>query len=378
MKVSILTQPLGRNYGGLLQAYALQVAVKKLGCDVETLDRRKTQSHHFFAISKVKTLIKKILRFIDFMGYWRKLGNPYANLDNFRDHFISMSPLVDTERKVASYYSDNRFDAFIVGSDQVWRSCYSPSLYNFFLDFCDNLDLSSKRIAYAASFGVDYKEFSDEEVAFCRPLARRFDAISVREDSGVGLCKDYFDVNVKLVLDPTMLLEYADYEHLIENDSSLKLEKAENLLVYVLDMEDKKQAFVEEVSRITGESPTYLMNHPDGLRDESSKNNNLHPSVGDWLKNFKMAEFIVTDSFHGCVFAIIFNKPFFALGNKSRGLARFNSLLKIFGLENRLIDSFEEVDESLISNSIDWDKVNKIRDSERNKSIEFLKNSLFS
>lgn len=99
-----------------------------------------------------------------------------------------------------SYYSKSRFDAVIVGSDQVWRPRYSPKLTNFFLDFCDDLNINSKRIAYAASFGVAHKEYSEEDVSICRALARKFDAISVREDSGTDLVKDYFDMPSELVL----------------------------------------------------------------------------------------------------------------------------------------------------------------------------------
>ena len=376
MRVSILTQPLGKNYGGLLQAYALQVTLKNLGCTVETLNRQKSLSLKVRQILRVKLFIKRALVVLGLRKFRQANGNSYLNLENFRDHFVSVSPLIDSDKKMLSYYSKSRFDAVIVGSDQVWRPRYSPKLTNFFLDFCDDLNINSKRIAYAASFGVAHKEYSEEDVSICRALARKFDAISVREDSGTDLVKDYFDMPSELVFDPSLLLDCADYDDVIERDSSVDIESTGSLLVYVLDMEIKKKELVGKVSRIIGETPSYLMNQPVIAASQGLPRTDFYPSVGGWLKSFKMANFVVTDSFHGCVFSIIFNKPFLVIGNKSRGLARFTSLLKTFGLEDRLVENFAEFDTSLVFKAIDWKQVNKIRNCGREKSIQFIRKSL--
>ena len=376
MKVSILTQPLGRNYGGLLQAYALQCCLKKLGCDVVTLNRPKALPLKLRATSWIKLFIKKLLAVLGMKKFRQTNSNPYLKLEKFRDRFVSISPLIDSDRKLLYYYSKNFFDALIVGSDQVWRPRYSPKLTNYFFDFCDDLNLNSKRIAYAASFGVDYKEFSEEEVEVCRHLARKFDAISVREASGVNLVKDYFDMPSELVFDPTLLLDCADYECVIERDRSEGLDYHGGLLAYVLDMDDKKEEFVSEVSGTISDAPFYLLNKPFSAPGQDSVHADCYPSVGDWLNSFRLAKFVVTDSFHGCVFSIIFNKPFLVIGNKSRGLARFNSLLKNFGLERRLVENVDKFDQSLALETIDWEQVNKLKRCGREKSIEFLRGSL--
>nr|WP_290701607.1 polysaccharide pyruvyl transferase family protein [Halomonas sp. UBA3074] len=375
MKLSILTQPLGRNYGGLLQAYALQITLKRLGCDVETLNRYKPLSHKQKIRSAIKSPIRKVLGLLGIARFRKKKINPYVNLERFKNESILVSPLIDSDRKLFSYYSKNHFDALVVGSDQVWRPRYSPKLSNFFLDFCDKLNLKAKRIAYAASFGVDDKEFSAEEVALCRPLVQKFDAISVREISGIDLLKDYFNVSSDLVFDPTLLLDYKDYEHVIENDATC-IESSKGVMAYVLDMNAKKQALISKVSKITGEKASYLMNKPSTKLEKNSIQSHVHPSVGDWLNNFRLAKFVVTDSFHGCVFSIIFNKPFLVIGNKSRGLARFTSLLKTFELEDRLVESTDDLDNSVVVKPIDWKRVNEIRQIGKNKSINFITKSL--
>ncbi len=110
--------------------------------------------------------------------------------------------------------------------------------------------------------------------------------------------------------------------------------------------------------------------------DIHDMDNYQYPPVEAWLKSFHDADFVVTDSFHGTVFSIIFNKPFIAISNKARGSARFLSLLKIFGLENRLVNDLAEVNVSLLNASIDYGHVNEILASFRANSIDFIKNSL--
>jgi hypothetical protein len=375
MKLSILTQPLGRNYGGLLQAYALQSSLKKLGCNVETLNRYRSLSRREKAKSVIKANIKKALGCLGVTRFKNKKNNTYVNLEHFKYKFINVSPLIDSDLKLLSYYSENHFDAIVVGSDQVWRPKYSPKLSNFFLDFCDELNLKAKRIAYAASFGVDEKEFTKEEEALCNPLVQKFDAISVREISGSDLLKDYFNVSSELVFDPTLLLDPKDYEDIIESDAT-NTESSKGVMAYILDIDAKKNNLVNNISKTIGETATYLMNEPISSLEKNSLHGQVHPSVGDWLNHFRLAKFIVTDSFHGCVFSIIFNKPFLVVGNKERGLARFTSLLNTFGLEDRLIINAEDLDLSLVVKPIDWERVNKIREIGKNKSIAFITQSL--
>lgn len=259
----------------------------------------------------------------------------------------------------------SQFDVIIVGSDQVWRAKYlKPSIY--FLDFA--VESTIIRIAYAASFGCEHiDEYTSEEIDRCRQLAQKFDAISVREDSGLAICQEQFNYKAEHTLDPTLLLEKEDYTQLIKHLPT----RQPSLLTYTLDHDSSKKTISEAISaqlklpiRMTGLGAT-----PEGEDSRSM------PSVESWLNEFRNAAFVVTDSFHGMVFSIIFNKPFIVIKNKSRGAARFESLLRIVGLENRLIDNIKDLD-SIDLMDINFEKVNARKKEWKDKSIQFLVSAL--
>jgi exopolysaccharide biosynthesis predicted pyruvyltransferase EpsI len=243
------------------------------------------------------------------------------------------------------------------------------------LDFLSQND-NVKRIAYAASFGVDDWEFSEEDTNVCRNLLQKFDAVSVRENSAVLLCEKYLNrADVMHVLDPTMLLDKEDYIHLVEKENEPK--SLGNLFCYILDEDEKKNEIIKTIAKQTNAVPFTQMpkcrisqeNLKDRLEDC------VYPTVTAWLRAFMDAEMVVTDSFHGCVFSIIFNKPFIVYGNKGRGMARFHSLLSIFGLENRLITNSEDA-LRVINEPINWETVNVKKKEWQEKSLNFLKTNL--
>ena len=135
--------------------------------------------------------------------------------------------------------NEKDFDAIIVGSDQVWRTCYNPQIENAFLDFAKEWK-HVRRIAYAPSFGIDEWEYSEEQTQKCRQLVQKFDAVSVREVSGVKLCREYLGVEAKHVLDPTMLLDKEDYLYLISRAEVVR--HSNTLLQYVLDKNEDRVA----------------------------------------------------------------------------------------------------------------------------------------
>ena len=146
-------------------------------------------------------------------------------------------------------------------------------------------------------------------------------------------------------------------------------------MTYVLDKSDKKESFINDIAEQLNLTPFTVM-QKQKLSGKTNIDDCVFPPVTKWLRGFMDAKFIITDSFHGCAFAILFNKPFLALGNNRRGITRFKSLLKMFYLEDRLILDDFAFDDSLIENDIDWDSVNTILKNERDKSFIFLKDSL--
>ncbi|MCD2448855.1 polysaccharide pyruvyl transferase family protein [Methylicorpusculum oleiharenae] len=380
MRIAILTQPLHNNYGGLLQAYALQTVVKRMGHEVLTVDIWTVESKRDFkfyfrlfrSIGK-RLILRYILGKLIVVNIW-----PTAKFKNIisqhTQRFINEN--IQTTSKIESgsnlsTISSYDFEAYIVGSDQVWRPKYSPCLTHYFLDFINEND-PAKRIAYAASFGVDNWEYTQEQTIICANLAKRFNAISVREDSAIELCKKHFDVNATHVLDPTLLLNKEDYITLVEKDNVLPVK--ESLVIYIFDLSPSNKSIITKVSEIYGLNPFFINKNTN--TSQLPYNDRIYPPVTQWLRGFMDAEFIITDSFHGTAFSILFNKPFLALGNESRGSARFNSLLKIFGLENRLINSLQELTDEQIKESINWVHVNKVLNERKAEAVRFLKDAI--
>ena len=378
MKIGILTQSLYTNYGGLLQAFALQSFLKQMGHEVRTVDRPISKIP---LLIKVLSIVKRLFIRIFFrkstpIRVWptskeRKIISQHTN--RFVKENIVTTEKIDTWEKF-SLLKKHGFEAYVVGSDQVWRPIFSPGVTHYFLDFLDKDD-KVKRIAYAASFGVDNWEFSSKQTAQCAALAKSFDAISVREDSAVKLCKEYLGVDGIHVLDPTMLLTKEDYIKLVKKDNIPKIKGT--LMTYVLDKSSDKKEIIQKVAEELNLIPFSVM--PNKTFLEAGKENiedYIFPPVTEWIRGFMDADYIVTDSFHGTAFSIIFNKPFISIGNAGRGMTRFTSLLKMFGLEERLILSSEELIIEKIHTPIDFAQVNQLLKTEQQRAYKFLDKTL--
>lgn len=375
MKVAILTQPLGHNYGGLLQAYALQTYLRRIGCEVEILDRRAPSSVH----SRVKSLTLNLLRLM--MGRIKSLNIDsrqaiaLSELTAFRESRLGMSPTTTSEQAVRDYYRKRNFDAYVVGSDQVWRPRYSPSILNFYLDFLNDIESPALRIAYAASFGVDSWEYTDNLTKECRDLVKQFDAISVRETSALQICKDKLGISAKCVVDPTLLLDPKDYDTLIKDCKETK--RRGGVLAYILDSAQEKRVIANMVGDSLNVDIFSIKPELSAARVRAKDLDKCRfPSVETWLQAFRNASYVVTDSFHGTVFSILFNKPFISVGNTERGMARFESLLSQFGLTERLVETCQDVSKELILSDIDWVSVNSKRKVLASEGKEFLHHNL--
>lgn len=377
MKLGILTQPLHTNYGGLLQSYALQSILINMGHDVWLIDRDSKCTFIIKIGSIIKHLILNIVKLkTNVLRVWPTSIEEKVIRHN-TDKFIKEN-IKKTEKiyKTAEFSLLNkyRFDVIIVGSDQVWRPLYSPFITNYFLDFLKD-NKSIKRIAYAASLGVDYWEFTPKQTEQCSSLAQLFNAISVREESAINLCKQHLKVEATHVLDPTMLLSKEDYIRLIDKDRIPKSEGT--LMTYILDQSPDKKEIIKKISKELRLIPFSVM--PKAKFVEVGKKHLkdcIYPPVTEWIRGFMDAEYVVTDSFHGTVFSIIFNKPFLTIGNNGRGMTRFTSLLKLFGLEERLIASSEELTIERINMPINFIQVNLTKEEQKKKSIEFLNKAL--
>lgn len=322
-KVAILTQPLGHNYGGIMQNFALQHVLKEMGHIPVNLDIRRNSPILRRYVAALYHSIKE--KHIHRVPSEQDYEAVYRHTNAFVQKYISKSEPLYSSKDLQVYYERNHFNAFIVGSDQVWRESYVPRIEDYFLGFVGSDD-PAKKISYAASFGEDYIPIAQTRQQACVKLLQRFDAVSVREDSAVNLLKNRFGVEASWVLDPTMLLSRQNYVDLLQLDEK----PDDRIFVYVLDRTLNKMSIVESVAEKLGVS--FYEGLPqkkitDLCNDISEC---IMPPVESWLESILNARYVVTDSFHGAVFSIIFKKPFICLGNKIRGNARFDSLRKIY------------------------------------------------
>lgn len=346
MKVGILSLPFEPNYGWAVQLWALYHTIEQLGHEPIIIDRRwnATQSG----------LLYNIKRYI----YYKGICGRFSSFLN--NEIASKTPIVRDSETMTQISSD--FDAIIVGSDQVWRIEHTRGAdLNFFFDFVK--EDAVKRISYAASFGKDTWQGTPEETVRVKELLAKFSTITVREDTGVALCKELFDANAINVLDPTLLLTNSDYNSVL---STPRLKSI--LTTYILDSTEEKTNIINKISK--DKNLNVISLYP-------KKRVTYYKSVYYWLESIRDAKYVIVDSFHGMVFSIIFHKNFAVIANSKRGLTRFISLLSQLGLENRLISdySYESINR-ILSTEIDYNLVDCKLKEMRSYSLTILKDSL--
>lgn len=355
MKIGILTQHFLLNYGGIIQNFALQQVLLKLGHEPLTFEHDTCYSRARWLLRTVKQMLQtRSLKGLPvYPVYKGRIGN--KNFIKFVLKNIRSVTVKDFTPNLTQKYG---LDAYVVGSDQVWRPAFNlgARLGNMFLDFADE---KVKKLSYAASFGCKEWEYTEEQEQMCAKLSKRFDAISVREALGVDLCKEHFEVDATLVLDPTLLLDKDDYIKIC-NDVP---KKQKHIFVYSLVVSEGVLAVAEKVAEVM-ELPIVVKQAGSKVKKEDT--------IENWLAEFRDADYVVTDSFHGMVFSIIFNKPFAIVMNPSGGNDRYISLLSQLGLMDRIVK-----DGTLSSDSvIDWQDVNSQLASLRETSLDFLRNNL--
>ena len=354
MKIGILTQPLGLNYGGVLQNFALQQVLLRLGHQPLTLRIGKITLIQFFL-----SYIKAFITHSRLPESQKSIDSRKIGMESFIQKYIkSTSERVWYKREDVL---ENGLEALIVGSDQTWRPAYNWKIEDLYLNYVKDLHL--RRISYAASFGTSKWEYTDKQTIKCKKLLWMFDYVSVREDSGIQLCKTYFErKDVLSVLDPTLLLNREDYAKVEES----RVNSCPYIFAYILDNNQEK----EKVIKLLGKGLD-----KDVIIKSVNENIISTDSVSIWLSMVRDADYIVTDSFHGTVFSILYHKKFIVIQNERRGGARIKNLLGKMNLRKALA-SYSEISYNSFNYSIDWDEVDTKLDKLREESISFLRSSL--
>lgn len=371
MKIAILTHPLGKNYGGILQNWALQQILIGMGHVPATIQypkRTRKQTIKSYLRGIPAHIIKSLLKSQTLKNSpWPWSKSPYTKLLNFVKKRVELTPFM-IDRLSESRLLKNDYNHLIIGSDQVWRGIWHHSTFGHrFAAFLSEASPITV-VAYAASFGASDWEYTADQTAIAKGSIVKFKAVSVRESSGVDLCRDYLGVTAVNVLDPTLLLKKDDYLKLV-NQKDLDRIPINSIGVYILDITDEKRQIVQEVCTRMGLKPHYI-----GVLD---KDKNELPSIESWLAAFARCSYIITDSFHGTVFSIIFHRQFLAISNSFRGNDRFTSLLSIISLSDYLTSEEDGLKKcmDILRSPINWDVVDTVLNSQKNRSIEFLRNS---
>lgn len=340
----------GANYGSAMTSYALNRVLKSMGKTVLMLE---------WPVLPGETSNKK----------------PNTKTRRFANHFYETSMRYPIDQYSMFNY---HCESFVVGSDQLWNwySNRDVGTYHFFLDFADD---QHKKIAYSTSFGhghVHYPENMRLKVSY---YLQRFDAISVREKSGITVCSRDFNVDAVQTVDPVFLCSMDDYEEAIAL-SKVTIDEP-YVLAYILNPTKEKIDSVRYTAQQMNLPYHIILDGQDDfekLKQQADDPNVLeNVEIADWLKYFKYASYVITDSFHGFCYSIVFGRNMSVFPNKLRGLARFESLSQMTGLEDRLVYSKEElILKAPWKKPIDFDRVKEQMQPEIEYSYNWLKNAL--
>jgi hypothetical protein len=379
-KVLIRTFPptSNANYGGILQAWALQRKLASLGFE-PTVD--STRSDRPSTRTAVARVLARVVDFTADHAPVRAVPSRFGNTVFGRATARRMLEFAGKEIETVPVYGKNgvdldlvrQFDAFIAGSDQVWRPRY-VDVETYLFDFLPD-SFVGPRVSYAASFGTDAPEFSESLVEATRPCAQKLTAVSVRETSGVDVCESIWGIKAVQMPDPTMLLTSHDYRVLSDQGDSVSA--TGRVAHYVLDMGPAQRESVKRVASVLERPAFDLTRRPPSRQVPWSLRlaDITKPSVYEWLQYIATADFVVTDSFHGTVFSILFERPFLTLVNEQRGRARFESLLRTHGLEERLVDPRDDLEDHA-GRTIDWSVARESIDAGRERATDFLRGAL--
>lgn len=367
MTIAIITIAYGENYGNRLQNYAMQELLRGTGFHVVTLRHRaiKNGTLQLRLTRSIKNIIK---------GFF---GRPYDRIPKVRTKrfkTFNRDNIVFSKEKLGNSIEPNKlndsYDYFIIGSDQVWNTNHSDissNISNFLATFAS----PEKRISYAASFGTS--QIADGYDSIFKEELPKFKAISVRENEGVKLVEEC-GATATVVLDPTMMLTAEEWDKLAAKPEFVKDEPF--MVTYFLGGRDEKMN-----EYISAAAQGRIVIQLDAQFTAREKIENLEaftapPDEFVWL--FAHADCVLTDSFHGSVFSILYHRPFMVFdrlvkGKKSGMESRIDTLLSTFHLEHCRGDINNPIGEPVGG---DWDEVERILSIERKRSLDFLKTAL--
>lgn len=364
-KIEIVTFHLANNYGAVLQAYALQsILDKKYNAEILNYDNKFISNNYKVFKSVNVNPIKTIYHFANDIINYKKESTKVKLFNEFRKNKFKLSPYFDNYNNAIIPIAD----VYIVGSDQVWNPFLTNGIDKVYLLNCIS---GSKKISYAASSGnLEYIKNNKEE--FFDKL-KSFDFISVREEK----LKRYIIENgvepVDVVLDPTLLLTKNMWINFLDKE---RIEKEKYIFVYSVNNSNK--LFINFVNKFANEKKikiVYFDKHDLNNNYKCDKKSYYSTGPKEFVNLLYYSDYVITTSFHGTALACIFNKNFYVVLSTFQD--RLTTILNTLKLNNRIITNMSEY-ECAINDNIDWQKVNLLLDIARNKSLNWLYNSIES
>ncbi|MCM1372613.1 MAG: polysaccharide pyruvyl transferase family protein [Bacteroides sp.] len=378
-KVGIITIVRVNNYGAELQAYATQAALQKAGYDAEIIDYLfyKNKGHKTTRLSRPVFPMSFKKRLAEWLYPKREKLKAFVQRNKLtivrEDRFACFHN--DNTRFSSTYHSydellkaDMDYDAYIVGSDQVWNPGVYSSLEPYFLMFAPS---SKRKLSYASSIGLN--ELPDYTHSYYHQALNGLDAISVREEKAVDLVKQVSGRDAQWVLDPTLLLNTKEWLEVAKKPEGLP---EKYVLLYELTPCPYLKTLAKHIAEIKGYKVVRITKDANRVEPDEDVVNVMNAGPAEFLGMFGGTEFVVTNSFHGTAFSINMNKPFYVVtpAHKNNN-SRQQSILKLFGLSSRIIaEGADFPSESDLA--INFDPVNNRLSEERQKSMNYLKTAI--
>ncbi|MCT4647357.1 MAG: polysaccharide pyruvyl transferase family protein [Carboxylicivirga sp.] len=381
-KIGLLSVFDVKNYGSMLQTYAMQKSLEILGCENEIVKyNRKSlmiQLSRLFDLTLLKSKLKFVHR--DIYGKYinKDLGRYFQGRDHVFDGFVEnhlkLSPEIPTKHELIGKMSD--YELVLVGSDQVWNPVNLKKDY-YTMNFVPE---EITKVAYASSFGVS--EIPEGQKKDTSKYLLRIDHIGVREDTGKAIIKRLINREVPVVADPTLLLPKKYWDELVENQEPIV--DGRYIVCYFLGENSQHREYVNNLKEIAG-CKIVAIPHCDGIvKADLAFGDEIPSNIGpiEFLNLIKHAEFVCTDSFHCTVFAMLNHKNFFTFERFKQRVrttastnSRIHSLLKIAKLEDRLINE-ESLPTNRLLEPINFKTCDKNIDLLRKQSIDYLRKAL--
>ena len=327
-RIGIITMHKPISYGSALQSYALQKKIEDFGYEVELIDYRYPNELHYTKDGSIKGCIRSVISFVINMLWGFPNIKKRKKFDIFYNKFYKTSAYYPTAESLKE--NPPIYDLYITGSDQVWNPKFIKQDSSFLLSFVSD---DKPKISYASSFATTV--IPEGALSMYKENLSRYQAITVRESSGVTLVKELIGRDAKHVCDPTLLLSKEEWESISEL-SEYKIGEEPYILVFMLcysfNPYPQARNVIHQIQKTLGIRTIYLDGQKHDLFEPNSK---IVKSAGplDFIKLIKNAQYVITDSFHGTIFSNIFNKPFTAIVKSGNVDSRIVSLLKEIGNE---------------------------------------------